>query len=186
MAVEPARRRFTVDEYHRMGEVGILSRDDRVELVDGEIVEMTPIGPRHAFRVATLTQRLVQLLGDRAVVWVQMPVRLGLRHEPEPDLVLLRPPLGRYAKQLPGPEDVLLLIEISGSSIAYDRGVKLRMYAQAGIPEVWIIDLEGDAMEVYRRPTSAGYLDSQRVTRGGRVAPDAFPDVPLPIDDVLG
>jgi Uma2 family endonuclease len=186
MAVELARRRFTVDEYHRMGEVGILTRDDRVELIDGEIVEMTPIGPRHAFRVATLDRRFQTLLGDRAVVWVQMPVRLGPHHEPEPDLALLRPPLGRYANQLPGPEDVLLLVEVSETSLAYDRGVKLGMYAGAGVPEVWIMDLEGEAIEVYRTPTPTGYREHQRVTRGGRVAPDAFPDVPLPIDDVLG
>ena len=186
MDVELARHRFTVDEYHRMGEVGILAEDDRVELVDGEIVHMTPIGPRHVVRVAALHRRLQVLLEDRADIIVQSPIRLGPHHEPQPDVTLLRPPLSRYEARLAGPGDVLLVVEVADTSAVYDRGVKLPLYAAAGIPEVWLVDLAGEAVEVYRAPAATGYRDARRLVRGDRVAPGAFPDASLAVDEVLG
>ena len=186
MAVELARRRFTVDEYYRMAEVGILSHQERVELVDGEIVEMSPIGSWHAACVAILNRLFSRLLGDRAVLWVQNPVRLGPRSEPEPDVCLLRPPLDSYRKAHPVPEDVLLLIEVADTTLQYDRSVKVPMYARAGIREVWIIDLAGDAVLIYRTPSPEGYLREGRVGRGGSFAPEAFPDATLAVDDILG
>ncbi len=186
MVVPLVRRRFTVEEYHRMGEAGILSPDDRVELVDGEVVQMTPIGARHAACVARLYRQFQKRLDEAVVVWVQNPIRLGPHHEPQPDLVLLRPPLTRYAQRLPGPEDVLLVVEVSDTSLVYDRDVKLPLYASAGIPEVWIVDLEGEAVEVYRTPTAGRSREKKRVPRGGQPSLRAFPDLRLAVDEILG
>jgi hypothetical protein len=126
-AIQQARRLFTVDEYDRMVRARVFGPDDRLELIDGEIVEMSPIGPRHAACVANLTRILVTQLGDRAVVWAQNPVAIPLRSKPQPDLALLRP--RSYVDAHPGPEDVLLLIEVADTSLAWDRGVKLALYA---------------------------------------------------------
>jgi Uma2 family endonuclease len=186
MSVDFKRRRFTVDEYHRMGEVGILTRADRVELIDGEIVEMTPIGPLHWRCVIFLTQVFVRRLEGRALVSPQGPLRLGEWSEPEPDLALLRPPLERYAKRIPTVTDALLVVEATDTSQHRDRVVKLPRYAAAGVPEVWIVDLEGGAVEVYRTPSPEGYRDARRLERGDEVAPATFPDVILPVDDILG
>lgn len=185
MAIQVARRRFTVEDYHRMAETGILCRADRVELIDGEVVEMSPIGPGHGFWVAVLVRRLVGDLPERAVVWIQTSIRLDWHHEPEPDLAVLRPPATRYRSRLPGPEDILLLIEVADTSLAYDREVKLPLYARLGIPEVWIADVEGETVEVYRVPAPGGYPAVARVGRGGLLIPQAFPDIALAVDDLL-
>jgi Uma2 family endonuclease len=136
---EVTRRRFTVHDYHRMGEAGILHEDDRVELIEGEIVEMAAIGTRHFSCVNGLTRLLVRGVGDEAIVSVQNPVRLDEHNEPQPDLTVLR--VRDYRESLPVPEDVLLLIEVSDTTLRYDRGVKLPLYARAGIREVCILDL---------------------------------------------
>jgi Uma2 family endonuclease len=183
--VELPRRRFTVEEYHRMAEAGILHEDDRVELIEGEIVQMSPIGPRHILCVIELTRRFVLALRDCAVVSPQNPVHLPSESEPEPDVVLLRPPSDRYRRQTPQPQDVLLLVEVADTSSRYDRGVKLPLYARAGIPEVWIVDFANDVIEVYREPGPMGYAASRRVSRGGTVSPGAFPDIVLRADAVL-
>jgi Uma2 family endonuclease len=141
MPVEVTRRRFTADDYQRMGSAGILSEDDRVELIDGEIVAMTPIGPRHNAAVNRATRAMVLAVGNKAIVQVQGSVRLDLYHEPQPDLVLLRPRADDYASQLPGPSDILLIVEVADSSSDYDREVKSRVYAKAGIGEYWLADL---------------------------------------------
>ena len=133
------RWRFTVHDYHRMGEAGILHEDDRVELIEGELVEMAAIGTRHFSCVNGLTRMLVRGVGDEAIVSVQNPVRLDEHSEPQPDLTVLR--MRDYRESLPVPEDVLLLIEVSDPTLAYDRGVKLPLYARSGIREVWIVDL---------------------------------------------
>jgi Uma2 family endonuclease len=183
--VEVRRRRFTVEEYYRMAEAGILGPEDRVELIEGEIVEMAPIGHRHAACVAELNRRLVPAVGDRALLWPQNPVRLPRDTEPQPDIVLLRPRADRYTQDSARPADVLLLIEVADTSYRYDRRVKLPLYARAGVPELWIVDLPHDAVEVYRRPGPQGYAFSDRVTLGGRVAPEALPDVILTVDDAF-
>lgn len=179
------RRKFTVEEYHLLARAGILKEDDRVELVEGEIVEMSPIGSRHAACVARLTAWAGRLQG-RAVAWVQNPVRLGDFAEPQPDLALLRPRADFYAAAHPTPEDVLLVVEVAETSSDYDRQVKVPLYARWGIPEAWLVDLDRDHVEVYRDPSADGYRHVRAVPRGERLAPAAFPDLSLQADDVLG
>src|SRR5436309_7845774 len=186
MAIALTKRRFTVEEYHRMAEVGILTETDRVELIDGEIVEMTPVGSRHASVVKRLTALLTSRLGVRTIVSVQDPVQLSKESEPQPDVVLLRPTPDFYAGSHPEPVDTLLLIEVADTSLSYDRGVKLPRYAAARVIEVWIVDLAGDAVEVYRTPVPDGYRDVVRVPRGGLLSPVAFADLTLGVDEILG
>jgi len=182
---EVRRRRFTREEYHRMADAGILHEDDRVELIEGEIVLMTPIGRRHAACVAEPNRLLVPAVGNRALLWPQNPITLPNESEPQPDIVLLRPRADRYRQDDARPEDVLLLVEVADTSQRYDRTVKLPLYGAAGIPEVWIVDLAGEVIEVYRRPTPSDYSQVERVGRGGVVAPGAFPDIVLPVDTIL-
>ena len=187
MAIVPRRYRFTVDEYERMAEVGVLTQCDRVELLDGEIVEMTPIGNRHASVVARVSSVFSKRLGDRVIVWAQNPVQLRVvRSMPQPDVALVRPRTDFYAAGKPGPDDVLLLIEIMDTSAETDRRVKLPLYARAGITETWLLDLTTDRVEVFRRPTSAGYGEVMTLERNTRLSPHAFPDLVLTVDDLLG
>ena len=183
--VEVARRRFTVEEYHRMAEAGILGAGDRVELIEGEIIQMTPIGRRHAACVAELNRLLVPAVGGRALLWPQNPIRLPRETEPQPDVVLLRPRADRYIDNEARPEDVLLLIEVADTSQRYDRLVKLPLYARAGIREYWIVDLQGEAIEVYRAPETTRYADLRRVGREGMVSPVVFPDIRLAVEPIL-
>lgn len=185
LQVEVTRRRFTVDEYCRMAEAGILSPEDRVELIEGEIVQMAAIGVAHAFSVGAFNRLLGAALGDRAVLWPQNPVRLSEATMPQPDILLLRPPIDRYRVRHPRPDDVWLAIEVADSSHRYDRLVKMPLYARAGIPEAWLADLPGEAIEVYRRPSASGYQHVERIARDGVVALEAFPDVTLAVDAVL-
>ena len=136
MSIAAEKRRFTADEYQRMGEAGIFCPDDRVELIDGEVVVMSPIGPRHNACVSSANQALVRAAGDAAIVLPQGSVRLDFHSEPQPDLVLLKPRADFYASRHAGPADILLVVEIAASSIEYDREVKARVYAKAGVPEV--------------------------------------------------
>ncbi len=186
MAVQLLRRRFTVHEYHRMGQAGILGEDDRLELLDGEIVEMAPIGSRHQAAVDRLTSLFFNRVGGAAVVRVQGPVRLGEDSEPEPDLLLLRKRADFYASAHPGPEDVLLLVEVSDTSAEYDREVKLPLYARHGIAEVWLVGLQTGEVEVYRAPTAQGYQEVSRAGRGQRISPVAFPQLELAVLDIVG
>jgi Uma2 family endonuclease len=181
---ELRRRRFTVHEYHRMAEAGIFGEDERVELIEGEVVEMNPIGSRHAMCVIRLTRLLVPLAGEDAFVSPQNPVRLGEYEEPQPDLALLR--ARDYEDSLPGPEDVLLLIEVSDTTLRRDREVKLPRYARAGIPEGWILDLTGEAIERHNDPSEGGYRRTERARRGETLASEIMPDLILRVDAVLG
>jgi len=186
MAMPLLHHRFTVDEYHRMAEVGILTEDDRVELLDGQIVAMTPIGPPHAGCVTRLTRLLTRALGDAATVSIQNPVVLGAHWEPEPDVAVLAFRADGYAARHPGPRDVLLLIEVVDSSTHIDRRLKLPAYAAAGIPEAWLADLPADRIEVHRDPTPQGYAAVRIAERGDTVTPLALEGVSLRVDDVLG
>jgi Uma2 family endonuclease len=186
MAVEVLRHRFTVTDYHRMGEAGIFAEDDRVELIDGEVVQMTPIGSRHAGCVKRLNRLLGAAVGDRAVVAVQDPIALHPDSEPQPDLALLRPRADFYGGGHPGPADVWLVVEVADRSLAFDRGVKVPLYARAGVPELWIVDLAGDGVETYRRPAGGRYAEVQRLGRGQRLGCAAFPGLDVAVDDVLG
>ena len=183
VSVAPVRRRFTIEEYEKMVETGILAQDDRVELIDGEIVEMSPIGDPHAAIVANLTHLLVGRIGERARVWVQGPVRVPPRSKPQPDVALLGP--RSYMREGAATGDALLFIEVADTSLQYDRTVKLRLYARAGIPEYWIVDANAETLELYRSPSGARYPDHRTLTRGESVAPLAFPDAVIPIDAIF-
>jgi hypothetical protein len=186
LEVVAARRLFTREEYHRMGEVGILKRSDRVELIQGEIVKMSPQGRRHRAFIDNLTQLLGQRLAGRAIVSVQMPIVLADDTEPEPDVQILRRRPVPYKDREAHADDVLLLIEMAESSQAYDRSTKLRLYAVAGIPEYWIVDCVGESIEVYRTPQADGYRDVTRVNDpAARVAPQMFPDVTLALSEIF-
>lgn len=172
-----------------MAEAGILAPDERVELLDGEVVQMSPIGPRHAGGVRRIYRALSRRVGDRALVDVQNPIRLGNRVEPQPDVALLRPRDDLYLERHPDPGDVLLVIEVADTSAAYDRGTKLPMYARAGIPEAWLADWSDrrrPTLEVHRDRSPDGYRDVRRLGRGERVALLALPDVELAVDELLG
>ncbi|MGI8984406.1 MAG: Uma2 family endonuclease [Acidimicrobiales bacterium] len=186
MAIGPVRYLFSVDEYEQMGRTGVLDPELRLELLDGEIIEMAPIGPEHSSCVMRLTWLFISRLGTRMVLSPQNPVRLFPRSEPQPDIVLLRGGMDQYHHRLPTATDVLLVVEVAKSSLALDRTVKLPIYARQGIPEVWIVDLDGEAVEVYRQPGPDGYAELARVERGGTVSPAAFPDLTLTADEILG
>jgi Uma2 family endonuclease len=182
--VECVRRLFTVEEYNRMAEVGILKPTDRVELIRGEIVEMSPPGRRHIAFVNNLNKLLVVRLGDRAIVSVQNPVIVGGDSEPQPDLAVLRPK--SYRAWVPVTGDVLLLVEVAETSLRYDRTTKLRLYAEVGIPEYWVVDAAAERVETYRTPTANGYRDVQRVEGASAgVSVHAFPDVVLPLAEIF-
>lgn len=180
------RRLFTVDDYHRMAEVGLLAEDERTELLEGEVVFKMPIGSRHAACVKRLIQFLVTHLSGRAIIGAQDPVRLGPFSEPEPDISVLQPRLDMYGRSHPEPDDVLFLIEVADSSLYLDRQVKAPLYATSGISELWIVDLTDDTIEVLRDPGPEGYRSIQRYIRGGQLAPEAFPDLLLAVDEILG
>jgi Uma2 family endonuclease len=187
MAIAWKTRRFTVADYHRMGETGILGGDDRVELLDGEIVEMTPVGPRHASAVDRMTRLFSRLVGETVVVRVQNPIDLGfLASEPQPDLALLKPRADFYATAHPVPEDVLLVVEVMDAPAERDRRLKLPLYARAGLREVWLVDLGAERIEVYRQPEPDGYRQTHLLRRGESTAIDALPDLVVSVDDVLG
>ena len=187
MAVETevARRLFTRAEYYRMAEVGILKHSDRVELIRGEIVTMSPPGRRHSAFVDNLNQILVLRLGGRALVRVQNPVVLDEYSEPQPDLVLLRRRAVPYKDADATGEDILLLIEVADSSIRYDRTTKLRLYAEAGVPEYWIVDCAAESVEVYRSPSARGYGDVAVVTGTASVSAQAVGDPVLPLAEIF-
>jgi len=184
MAVALRRRRFTLDEYHRMGETGILGPQDRVELIEGEIIEMSPIGSRHAGTVARIQHLFSTRLGDRAVVWSQNPLLLVYHQsEPEPDIMLLAPRPDFYVARLPEPPDVQLLIEVADSSLPYDRRTKFPLYARSGVTEAWLVDLDAGRLEIHR---GAGYRDVRIPRIDETFSPGAFVDLPLTVRDLLG
>jgi Uma2 family endonuclease len=180
------RRLLTVDDYHRIGEAGILSQDDRVELIEGELVEMAPIGSDHVASVGALTHLLVHALGEHGIVFPQSPVRLDAHNEPQPDFVVVKPRPQGYRAALPTPEDVLVLIEVAASSLAYDRGLKSALYARHGIPEVWIVNLATQEIEVFRKPTGDRYQSGTRVDRLGSLEIEALPGVRIAADAIFG
>lgn len=180
VAVEPSRLLFTVADYEALGRIGFFGNSRRLELIDGEILEMTPIGPEHANCVRRLTALFTTRLRDRAVVDAQGPVRLGNISEPQPDLTLLEPPLSRYDHRHATEDDVLLVVEVSDTTVRFDRTVKAPLYARHGVAEVWIVDLNAEAVEVHRHQVV------ERHGRGETVTASAFPDVGVGVDEILG
>jgi len=181
--VELSRRLFTVQEYHRMAEAGIFHPDERVELIEGEIVQMSPIGPRHAGCVINANRLFLTRLGDRAVVSPQNPVVIQPRSEPQPDLLLLRPRAVSYNREHPIPEDVLLAVEVADTTVRFDRLVKARLYAPAAIAEFWLMLAMDGTVEVYRAPGSDGYTSVTQHGSGQMVSALAFPDVGFAVTD---
>jgi Uma2 family endonuclease len=186
MPVELLRRKFTVKQYHQMAEAGILTEDDRVELIRGEIVEMTPIGRRHAACVDRLNEMFILRLAQATIVRVQNPVELDDNSEPQPDLVLLRRRADFYEAGHPQAEDILLLVEVADTTVEADRDVKILLYANSGIAEVWLVDINAQCLEVYRQPSEKGYQIIQKYYRGQTVTIQAFPEVSFTVDEVLG
>lgn len=185
MAVPLVRRKVIVTEYHKMIEAGILTEQDRVELINGEIIRMSPIGSKHATNVKQINTLFNRMIGDKAVVSVQDPITLGTQSEPEPDIVLLSPPLEKYWDRHPGAEDIYLVIEVADSSLDYDREIKLPLYASSGIAEVWIINMNAEEIEIHTQPEGDVYTFRQIVRRGGSVSLVQF-DLTLPADQLLG
>jgi Uma2 family endonuclease len=186
MASLPATRRFNVREYHRMAAAGILGEDDRVELIEGEIVQMPPMGSRHAACIGRLARPLFAQAGDAAAVRVQLPIRLGERSEPEPDLALVRPRTDDYASAHPGPADVLLVIEVAENTARYDRSVKAPLYARADLPEYWLVDLQRERVDAYSEPVDGRYQPVRLFRRGQRLTLEALPRLALSVDAILG
>ncbi len=169
-----------------MAEVGILSEDDRVELIQGEIVRMSPIGSRHAACVGRLNRLLQRLVGLDAIVRVQDPISLDGYSEPEPDVALVKPRDDFYSREHPGPGDVLLLIEVADTSVERDLEVKLPLYARAGIPEAWLVDLPAETVEVYSRPDGGEYRETVRTKRGETVTSRTIPGLEVAANDIFG
>jgi hypothetical protein len=178
-------RPITVAEYHRMGKAGIIAPDERVELLDGRLIEMPPVGPEHAYSVRRLDAYFQQRFAGRASVSIQGPMALDRKSEPQPDVMLNTLPDQKYAKAHPTPEDALLVIEVAQSSLAYDQGPKLRAYARRGVREYWIVDLVHGRVEVYRDPHGERYRVHLSAARGQVVAPLAFPGETIAVDEFL-
>jgi Uma2 family endonuclease len=181
----PAKRRITADEYERMGAAGIFHPDDHLELIEGEIVEMSPIGPRHAGAVAYLSKLLNRLFPDLIVI-VQSPVRLHDLSELEPDLALLRWRDDFYRSAHPTPADVLLIIEVADTTVETDRKVKIPLYARAGVPEVWLVNIPGERIEVYSGPAGKTYGRVRRFGRGRRARSQTLEGLGVGVGEVLG
>jgi len=179
------KHRFSVKEYYRMAETGVLRPDARVELVNGEIIDMSPIGPFHGGVVGRLDRRFNKLSKDRWLVLSQHPLHLGEHSEPQPDLLLLKPITGDYTSRHPRPEDVYLLIEVSDTTLDWDHEEKLPAYGRAGVTEVWVVNLNELIVEVYREPHFTGYGSKTILRAGSQAAPMAFPDAAVDVAELL-
>jgi Uma2 family endonuclease len=180
----PTPYRFRVDDYHEMARAGILTEDDRVELLEGIIVAMPPIGSRHAWCVSRLNSMLSAKLGDSAVIWPQNPIVIGDDSEPQPDISILHSAASN--KTLPTASEVLLVIEVADSSGGYDRSTKGRLYADAGIAEYWIVDLAADRIDVFLEPRLGGYGVARSARRGEIVSPVKLQNIELSVNEILG
>ena len=179
------RHRITADEYQRLGAAQIIAPDARVELIEGEVIDMAPIGTRHWSTVSRLQRLLERAVGDRAVLASQSSLRLGTRSEPQPDLALFKPRDDFYATALPRAADTLLLIEVSDSTVRYDREVKLPLYARYGVAEYWIVDLEAGLLRMYREPAGERYAVSVETATPGIVRIAALPGVEFDLSGLL-
>lgn len=185
-ALKVRRYSFSVEDYHTMVEAGVLKEDERVELIEGEIVEMSPIGKRHASCVNRVTTLLIRRSGDQATTTVQNPVQASSFSEPQPDLALLKYRADFYAARLPVPKDILLVIEVADSTVEYDREVKMPLYARAKIPQAVLVNLPADVVEVYAKPVSGIYTQVQTLKRGQSLTIQKLPNLKLSIEEILG
>ena len=185
-AVAIPRHRFTVEDFARLGDAGIFAEDDRVELIDGEIRDMTPIGQPHAWIVNRLARRLFTRLADGVYVSVQNPLRLDGHTEPQPDLVVARGGEDDYADRHLEAGDVLLVIEVADSSLRYDRAEKMPRYGRSGIPEAWLVDVTGGAVTVYTTPGAGGYASEQVFRPGAEIASTTVAGLRVTVDEIVG
>lgn len=179
MAVEMRRHLLTLEQFERMCEVGIIGEDERVELIEGELIEMPPPSPEHSTPTRRLSRTFIEALGDRVVVFVQDSIRLPPRSAPQPDLTLAAPPDERYAHKNPEPADILLVVEVAKTTHNYDRRTKMPLYARQGIAEAWLVDVPARTVEIYREPKPDGYTRVEKVGDDGSLSLEAFPDVTI-------
>ena len=185
MSVDVVRRLFTAEQFFQMIATGILTKDDRVELLEGEILEMTPIGLGHAACTANLLRIFILGIDGRGIVWPSGTIHLSDRSAPQPDLAVLRPNPRKYRDAYPVPEDALLLVEISDSSLRRDRELKLPLYARPGIHEYWIVGVQDEVVDVYTSPANLTYASAHTFRRGEFISPAAFADVIVTVDEVF-
>ncbi len=185
MTVAVQRYRFTVDDYYQMGKTGILREDDRVELINGEIIQMSPIGGSHAYCVNMLVKLFSSLYQQNYMLCVQNPIHLNEYNEPQPDFVIVDPSDLAHTKRHPQPEDILLLIEVSDSTVKYDKQVKIPLYAEFGIKEAWCLDLNNSTLETFRQPTPTGYQAIQTYQSNQPVSPLAFPGMQMTTEQIM-
>lgn len=185
MAYELRRHLFTVEEYEAMGRASVLDADVRTELIEGEVIEMSAMGFPHARCVANVTTLFVQRLQGHVRVNPQVPFFLSEMSMPEPDVTLVSEEWWRTATYHPAPADVILLVEVSDSTLPFDRGRKLSLYARAGLREVWIVDVKGRAVEIFRSPEPNGHRFTYRADLGSTLMVEAFPDVTFTVDEIF-
>ena len=178
------RRLLTLDEYHTMGTAGVLKEDDRIELIEGELIEMAPIGSRHMAKVNWLARLLSLCVGDQAILSVQNPIALPPHNEPQPDFTLLKPRTDYYEGKLPGAEDILLVIEVSDTTLVYDRDSKMPLYARHGIIEAWLVDIQAQTVSIYQEPGKNGYRRLLTPTRSESISPSQLPNVVIRLADL--
>jgi Uma2 family endonuclease len=186
MSAEINPKRFNVTEYYQMAEAGILKPDDRVELIEGAIIEISPIGSPHAACVYRLYSSLPEIIKHRALVWVRNPVRLDDFSEPVPDVSLLKLRKDFYAAHHPMPTDVLLIIEVADSTLLKDRNIKVPLYARAGLAEVWLVNLPKELIEVYSDPVNGKYRKCEKFKRGEVVKSPTVKGLSLKVNEVIG
>ncbi|MEW6236807.1 MAG: Uma2 family endonuclease [Candidatus Omnitrophota bacterium] len=186
MSIQTLKRLFTIEEYYQMGRSGIFTEDDHVELIEGEIIQMTPIGNPHAGCVKWLIQFFRRRIGEEFIIGAQDPLRLSVYSEPQPDVVLLKPRLDYYRNAHPVPDDVFLLIEVADSSLGYDKNLKIPLYAKHNIIECWLVNLQDKNIEVYRQPSENGYRQILTLAPDQTLSPQAFPDILVKAGDILG
>ena len=179
------RRTLTVDEYHKIGDAGVLSPEDRIELIEGEMIEMAPIGARHFAMVNKLCALLVAAVGNKGIVSVQNPIVLPPRNEPQPDIAILKPRADYYKSLLPGAQDVLLLNEVADTTLEYDRDAKIPTYAQHAIPEVWLVNVQTNSLSIFLDPSHKGYRRLLTPQVGDHVIPHLLPTVRVSVTEIF-
>jgi Uma2 family endonuclease len=181
-----SRYSFSVEEYHKLADAGVLHEDSRVELIEGELIKMPPIGPPHASSTEILVESFILKLARRAIVRIQDPVWLNDHTEPEPDIVIARLQPERYRKSHPRPGDILQIVEIADSTLEYDRNVKMPLYAEHGIPEAWLLDVGAKQLEIYLDPSDTAYRRCLKPPPDAIVTPTLFPDVQINLAELFG
>jgi Uma2 family endonuclease len=184
-AFTPTRTRISTNRYQMMVAAGVLTKYDRVELIEGDMLDMAPIGTKHSAITSRLNELFVLAVARSATIVVGGPVNLGEFSEPQPDLMLLKRRADFYSGKIPESADVLLLIEVSDSSLSYDQGIKLGLYARYGVAEYWVVDVEGKRVVTYQEPTAKGYVRKAEFAAADAVAPQAFPDVEIAVGEIF-